>query len=169
MVADLSALCFESLDFDGPWYKKYFFMASKHGFLTDTVREEFADEQITRMEIAEVIDRIIWADGLIEVDDSELAELTDFYGDKEHSTFDVSQLPDRAKLDMKYSIKEELPFSDMKDMDEEQRSVLFSNIELGIITGYEDGTFRPDNKVTRAEVATMIQRFFAKYGTYIYR
>ncbi|MBQ7876463.1 MAG: S-layer homology domain-containing protein [Clostridia bacterium] len=33
---------------------------------------------------------------------------------------------------------------------------LLSN--LGIITGYEDGTFRPDNTVTRAEAATMIVR-----------
>lgn len=29
-----------------------------------------------------------------------------------------------------------------------------------MVTGYEDGTFRPDNKVTRAEVATMIDKFY---------
>lgn len=33
---------------------------------------------------------------------------------------------------------------------------LLSN--LGILTGYEDGTFRPDNTVTRAEAATMMVR-----------
>ena len=27
---------------------------------------------------------------------------------------------------------------------------------LGVISGYEDGTFKPDNNITRAEVATMI-------------
>lgn len=36
---------------------------------------------------------------------------------------------------------------------------LLSN--LGIIKGYEDGTFRPDNTVTRAEAATMIVRMLA--------
>ncbi len=36
---------------------------------------------------------------------------------------------------------------------------LLSN--LGIIKGYEDGTFKPDNTVTRAEAATMIVRMLA--------
>ena len=37
---------------------------------------------------------------------------------------------------------------------------LLSN--LGIITGYEDGTFKPDNTVTRAEAATMIVRMLGQ-------
>lgn len=31
--------------------------------------------------------------------------------------------------------------------------------EKGIVTGYEGGTFAPDNKITRAEFATIIQRY----------
>lgn len=31
--------------------------------------------------------------------------------------------------------------------------------EMGIINGYEDGTFKPDGAVTRAEVATMLDRY----------
>ena len=27
---------------------------------------------------------------------------------------------------------------------------------LGVISGYEDGSFKPDNNITRAEVATMM-------------
>lgn len=30
--------------------------------------------------------------------------------------------------------------------------------EMGIINGYEDGSFKPNNPVTRAEVATIISR-----------
>lgn len=33
--------------------------------------------------------------------------------------------------------------------------------EMGIINGYEDGTFKPDDAVTRAEVATMLDRYMS--------
>jgi len=38
-------------------------------------------------------------------------------------------------------------------------------ISAGIITGYEDGTFRPDNNITRAEVVTMVNRFLGRTPT----
>lgn len=36
---------------------------------------------------------------------------------------------------------------------------------LGVITGYEDGTFRPDNNITRAEAVTIINRFLGRTPT----
>lgn len=44
-------------------------------------------------------------------------------------------------------------FTDMKDT---EASVLLSR--LGIISGYEDGSFRPDSEVTRAEAAAIVVR-----------
>ena len=35
----------------------------------------------------------------------------------------------------------------------------------GIVGGYEDGTFRPDNLITRAEVVTMINRMIGRAPT----
>lgn len=34
--------------------------------------------------------------------------------------------------------------------------------ELGIVNGYEDGSFKPDEAVTRAELATMLDRYMNK-------
>ena len=43
----------------------------------------------------------------------------------------------------------------------------------GILTGYEDGTFRPDAPITRAEFATIAARFYhapgVRYGCFVYR
>lgn len=36
---------------------------------------------------------------------------------------------------------------------------------LGIFTGYEDGTFKPDNNITRAEAAAVITRFLGQEDT----
>lgn len=36
----------------------------------------------------------------------------------------------------------------------------------GIVTGYGDGTFAPENNITREEFATMLARYAQKYGTY---
>ncbi len=35
----------------------------------------------------------------------------------------------------------------------------------GIVTGYEDNTFRPENNITRAEVVTMVNRFLGRAPT----
>lgn len=34
--------------------------------------------------------------------------------------------------------------------------------ERGLMTGYEDGTFRPNDHLTRAEAATILKRFIEK-------
>lgn len=34
--------------------------------------------------------------------------------------------------------------------------------ERGLMTGYEDGTFRPNDRLTRAEAATILMRFIEK-------
>jgi hypothetical protein len=33
-------------------------------------------------------------------------------------------------------------------------------LEDGVINGYEDGTFRPKNEITRAEIAVMLTKMY---------
>ena len=51
------------------------------------------------------------------------------------------------------------------DFEDKLYTAASSAIANGIVTGYEDGTFRPDNNVTRAEVVTMINRLLGRTPT----
>ncbi len=53
----------------------------------------------------------------------------------------------------------EIKFSDIKDKMPYSDEV-YKLAEAGVINGYEDGTFRPDGKVTRAELSKMITLTF---------
>lgn len=50
-----------------------------------------------------------------------------------------------------------LPFSDVEGHWAKEAILMMSS--LGIVNGYTDGTFRPENLITRAEFATMMARF----------
>ncbi|MDF2631176.1 MAG: hypothetical protein K0R39_5007 [Symbiobacteriaceae bacterium] len=50
------------------------------------------------------------------------------------------------------------PFADYAGTSPEDRAILAALYELGIFRGYEDKTFRPDNVLTRAEIAILIDR-----------
>ena len=49
-------------------------------------------------------------------------------------------------------------FTDVADIDENYKEAVASVFQSGIITGYPDGSFRPKNNITRAEVATVLSR-----------
>ena len=55
-------------------------------------------------------------------------------------------------------------FDDTKELDWTTQVSINAISEIGLITGYEDNTFRPENNMTRAEVATVIQRFMKLKG-----
>lgn len=48
-------------------------------------------------------------------------------------------------------------FSD-EPIDIEQRNAVYSLVDKGVINGYPDGTFKPNQSITRAQVAVMINR-----------
>ena len=52
-------------------------------------------------------------------------------------------------------------FSDIKE-NNKYRAAIFFAVSNNIVKGYDDGTFRPDNNITRAEVVTMVNRFLGR-------
>ncbi len=56
-------------------------------------------------------------------------------------------------------------FNDLDDFSETEQYLLNYVVYCQIINGYEDGTFRPNNSITRAEAATLLCRFT---GSWIY-
>ncbi|MFC3789000.1 immunoglobulin-like domain-containing protein [Paenibacillus sp. GCM10012307] len=51
-----------------------------------------------------------------------------------------------------------LTFTDEDQIAEWSRAAVAQTVQAGIIIGYEDGSFRPSSKITRAEMAVMIAR-----------
>lgn len=49
-------------------------------------------------------------------------------------------------------------FVDQDKLDAQARQAIALTVQAGIISGYEDGSFRPDAPITRAEMGTMIAR-----------
>jgi len=58
------------------------------------------------------------------------------------------------------------PFLDLSPTlwDGKARKIALALRDLGILTGYEDGTFRPDQPITRIEAASLIYRALAYLG-----
>ncbi len=58
--------------------------------------------------------------------------------------------------------KETKTFTDTASLSESYMDALTNCVAYGLIGGYADGTFKPNNGATRAEVATVVARFAAK-------
>jgi len=58
------------------------------------------------------------------------------------------------------------PFPDLSPTlwDSKARKIALALRDLGILTGYEDGTFRPDQPITRMEATSLIYRALAYLG-----
>ncbi len=55
-------------------------------------------------------------------------------------------------------------FSDVRSNHKYVAAINYA-VANGIVNGYEDGTFRPENNITRAEVVTMVNRFLGRVPT----
>lgn len=55
--------------------------------------------------------------------------------------------------------KNALSFSDISELSEKESSLLAHAVSKGIINGYSDGTFKPNNSLTRAEVSKILSLY----------
>ncbi len=56
------------------------------------------------------------------------------------------------------TVGETLGFSDSRELSSWSRGLIGAAAESGVITGYADGSFRPNGRITRGEVAAMVAR-----------
>ena len=62
------------------------------------------------------------------------------------------------------NMEQSLTFTDFSEFDASEREFLTHAISQEYLNGYPDGSFVPDNEMTRAEAATVIYRFTNKGG-----
>ncbi len=80
-----------------------------------------------------------------------------FKPDRSMTRAEVVTIFTRLLKNKNVDVTAENPFTDIDDHWAKEYILIMN--ELGIVKGYEDGTFKPENKITRAEFATMISRF----------
>lgn len=56
------------------------------------------------------------------------------------------------------TVGESLGFSDSRELSSWSRGLIGAAAEIGVINGYSDGSFRPNGRITRGEVAAMVAR-----------
>ena len=79
-----------------------------------------------------------------------------YFGAKEHVTReDMAVMAARAG---KISGGDPAEFSDFAEISSYAQDAVSALSQKGVISGYADGSFRPKNKITRAEAAVMIYR-----------
>lgn len=76
-----------------------------------------------------------------------------------YSTSDILSNRQGCRDKIKAYINTRVSFPDIK-FDYWAQNVIEDFVELGYINGYEDGTFRPDNQITRAEFVRIVNNVF---------
>ncbi len=66
-----------------------------------------------------------------------------------------------SKLGEPFSSLKLTSFSDVNSTNKYIKEITYA-VEAGIVTGYDDGSFKPNNNITRAEVVTMVNRFLGR-------
>ena len=115
-----------------------------------------------------------WAEGYAAILANTGNLLPSEFGYKYEASKDMTRL-ETAKLltriylyahsDVKLDSSAKLDFSDTTDLSASDASLVAKAVELGIINGYKDGSFKPGASINRGTAAAMISRFLGTVGT----
>lgn len=162
------------------WAKDSIEFVKQKGWITGKSLNEFKpNDYLTRAELATIITRILELDtsysnenlymdvnyhwGKNAINALTKAGLMQGYGDKTFRPDKYVTREEVAKilyyLEVDLKDKEKVNFSDMRN-ERWSYEYIKKMAEKGILKGYEDGTFRPENSITRAEIAVILERMY---------
>lgn len=162
------------------WAKDAIEFVKEKGWITGRNANDYEpNSYLTRAELATIIARILELDitssnetlyvdvnyhwGKNAINALTKTGLMEGYGDKTFRPDKYVTREETAKilclLEKNLKIKESLTFSDVKS-DRWSYEYIKKMAEKGILKGYEDGSFRPENGITRAEIAVVLERMY---------
>ncbi len=151
MVADMGEEHFKEMPTEegATWYRNYFKAAFSGDVLYGAVDEETANEPTTREDMVAVLYNICIKDGYLQAWPEEFDQA---FFDKLMKEGKYVKIGDATYFNKAY-------FEDSRELTMYTQIAINQVSDLGLIKGYEDDTFRPENNMTRAEVSTVISRF----------
>lgn len=82
-----------------------------------------------------------------------------YYGDKKvpaTRAWVAQTLYNALLINKKIDLKRSVSFTDIKETD---YPAIYTNAQLGLMNGYGDGSFKPNNTITRAEFVAILERY----------
>ncbi len=142
------------------WYENYFDIAEEYYLLPAGYNINNLDAPILRKDMAEILSnfiKFVFVYNSLDTDgQAKLKQELDANSEFINDSF--------SEYLTEIDIKLVDSFSDVIDLDKKSQENIFIVKDLGIINGYEDGTFRPYNSVTRAEASKVIAKYIDESG-----
>ena len=145
---------------DKQWYESYFDVAEEYYLLPDGYEKNYLNSPITRKDMAEILSNFI---KFVSVYNSLNA---DGQTKLKENLDEEPEYINNAFSEYLISIDSQLKnsFTDVLELDKKSQENIFIVKDLKIINGYEDGTFKPYNYVTRAEASKVLSKYIDEAG-----
>ncbi len=172
------------------WYDKYALAENLHELIPYYYDYEDYSKPITRREVAGIVERHLNFEGVSTnalLSEQQTADLKlalknagvelSYISSNSLSDQDFAKewlaLPEEKQMEItalanekvdfsKYEI--DLAFDDIGELEASDINAVNAMKYLGIVQGYEDGTYKPNNNITRAEVSIILNKFLEIIG-----